>query len=181
MDPQDATEVGYFAAPWGRSLKMTTTAAVIILLAVPFTGLLLEREMLRSLGWLFVGIPLGILVGCGIFMVNGYVVEPGMVWVERLQWRTPVALAGLRRLEIIREDARPAWRLFGNGGLFAYVGWFANSRVGRYRAFATDFRRSVLLQYEDHRVVLTPDDPERFVEAVEAASLARKGIIADSA
>ena len=37
-----------------------------------------------------------------------------------------------------------------------------------YEAYATDPRRSVVLRFADRVVVVTPDDPSAFVEAVNA-------------
>jgi hypothetical protein len=55
-------------------------------------------------------------------------------------------------------------RLFGNGGLFAISGWFWNRRIGRFRAYATDPERAVLLRYRDGaQVILTPHDVQHFI------------------
>jgi len=58
---------------------------------------------------------------------------------------------------------RGSLRLFGNGGLFAITGWFWNRKLGRYRAFATDPARAVVLRYATRRILLTPDDVQKFI------------------
>jgi hypothetical protein len=60
-------------------------------------------------------------------------------------------------------------RVAGNGGVFAWVGWFRNKRLGTYRAFVTDARRCVVLRLPKRPVVVSPDRPEEFVRAVESA------------
>ena len=58
-------------------------------------------------------------------------------------------------------------RLFGNGGLFGITGWFWNRRFGRFRAYATDPGRVVLLRYRDGRkIVVTPHDVQQFIVRV---------------
>jgi hypothetical protein len=56
----------------------------------------------------------------------------------------------------------------GNGGLFSFTGWYWNKTLGSFRAFATDFRYTVVLKREGSTVVVTPDDPQGFVQAVVA-------------
>ena len=57
-------------------------------------------------------------------------------------------------------------RLAGNGGLFAFCGWFRNSKLGVYRAFCTDLAHAVVLRFPDRTVVVTPDQPDKFVAAI---------------
>jgi hypothetical protein len=77
-----------------------------------------------------------------------------------------VNLAGLQSVEAEPSAMRRSIRTFGNGGLFCIAGKFWNRRLGSYRAFATDPKRSVVLRFEDHSVVVTPDNPEAFVARV---------------
>ena len=59
-------------------------------------------------------------------------------------------------------------RLFGNGGAFAFSGWFRNRKLGSYRAYATDPARSVVLKFSDHKtIVVTPEPPDAFIAAVK--------------
>jgi hypothetical protein len=52
------------------------------------------------------------------------------------------------------------------------AGWFWNRRIGRFRAYATDPGRVVLLRYADGKnVVVTPDDVQHFI--VRAKTLAK--------
>jgi hypothetical protein len=41
--------------------------------------------------------------------------------------------------------------------------------LGRYRAYATDASKSVVLKFGDKNIVVTPDDPKAFVEALREA------------
>jgi len=55
-------------------------------------------------------------------------------------------------------------RVSGNGGLYSFCGWFFSKRLGRYRLFATDLRSTVVLQFPDRTVVISPSAPRAFVE-----------------
>jgi hypothetical protein len=114
-----------------------------------------------------VGVPLLVLLGALPFMVRGYIVTDRQIEVRRLGWSTILPLAGLMAVTGEPEGLRGSLRLFGNGGLFAISGWFWNRRIGRYRAYATDPERAVLLRYRNGRkIVLTPHDVQHFIVRV---------------
>ena len=67
----------------------------------------------------------------------------------------------------VDPDAMRGTYAMPNGGLFSFGGRYCrNFRLGRYDACATDRAQAVVLRFGEHVVVLTPRDPERFVEAV---------------
>jgi hypothetical protein len=61
-----------------------------------------------------------------------------------------------------------SWRIWGNGGLFAIHGWFQNRELGRYRAFVTDPDHAVVLRWPQVTVVVSPGEPARFVQVLQA-------------
>jgi hypothetical protein len=54
-------------------------------------------------------------------------------------------------------------RLLGSGGAFGWYGLFWNRSLGRYRAYVTDRSRIVEVGTDQGMVVLSPDDPDRFL------------------
>jgi hypothetical protein len=58
-------------------------------------------------------------------------------------------------------------RQVGAGGFFGYTGTFQNAELGPVQMLATRSDGRVLLETATQRWVLTPDDPGRFVAAVE--------------
>jgi Bacterial PH domain len=159
--------IAEFSAPWSRSLRLVTTCSVVVLLSLALVGLSLGPR--QSLLWCMamVGAPLVVLVGALLFMVRGYVLTESRIEVQRLGWNTFLPLAGLVAVQGEPQGLRGSLRLFGNGGLFAISGWFWNRRIGRFRAYATDPERTVLLRYRDGRkVVVTPHDVQHFIVRV---------------
>ena len=71
-------------------------------------------------------------------------------------------------VEIDPEAMRGAHMTFGSGRFADFFRTFRSDRLGRFRAFATDHDRAVVLRFADHTVVVTPADP-----AGLAASLRR--------
>jgi hypothetical protein len=114
-----------------------------------------------------VGVPLVGLVSALPFMVRGYVLTESHIEVRRLGWSTVLPLAGLVAVTGEPDGLRGSLRLFGNGGLFGISGWFWNRRFGRFRAYATDPGRVVLLRYRDgKKVIVTPHDVQHFIVRV---------------
>jgi hypothetical protein len=83
-------------------------------------------------------------------------------------------LAGLISASIDPEAMRHAWKLYGNDGLGAYSGRFRSRRLGAFRAYLSDAERAVVLRWPDRCVVISPEQPSYFLEAVrKRAGLSR--------
>lgn len=148
-----------FAAPWSTPLRVITVVVVgAFVLAV-------------VVGAPFAALVLGVTVGlAAVYAVRGYAVEPGTLVVYRTGWETRIDLAGLRSAEVDPDAMRGSFRTFGMGGPFAFVGRYRSRAVGPYMAYATDRDLAVVLRWDHQTVVVTPDDPEAFAAAAEAAA-----------
>jgi hypothetical protein len=163
--------VAEFSAPWSRPLRLMSAVAVAVALSVALIGLGLGDRQ-SFVRWLLLAVPLGLVLATLPFMVRGYVLTESHIEVQRLGWNTALPLAGLAEVKGEPDGLRGSVRLFGNGGLFAISGWFWNRRIGRFRAYATDPGRLVLLRYRDGaKVVVTPHDVQHFI--VQVRRLAR--------
>ncbi len=148
-----------FDAPWSRPLTVISLLLAAIAAGMAWTGAL---EGLAALGAV-------VALAAGL-AVRSYAVEPGAVTVQRLGWETRLDLGGLVSVEADPNAMRRAWRTFGIGGPFAFVGRYHSTRLGAFSAYATDRSRAVVLRWPGRVVVVTPDDPSSFVTAVEAAA-----------
>ncbi len=149
-----------YNAPWCRALKIVSAVATVILLgvmALPVPGACWVR--------LF---PLAVLAGALPFVVRGYEIREDTLLIRRLFWDTRIGLAGLRSARFDPSAMRGSLRTCGNGGLFSITGWYWNKQLGAYRAYATDMARVVVLTFDKRRIVVTPEDPEAFVQELSA-------------
>ena len=162
------TANSYFAAPWSTALKVTTAIAVAMLagLGVLFaTGF--PRDLLGGVPFLLTMLcAFATILGSALFIVRGYEVGPGGLRMRRLLWSTELSLAELQAAWSDPTAMAKSLRLFGNGGLFVFAGLFWNRSLGRYRAFATHPRNAVVLRFESRTVVVTPEFPGAFLEAL---------------
>jgi len=152
-----------FRAPWSRGLRKISIASSVLLALATLTALLAWRYTGVDAALLAIVLPPVILIVSALCMVKGYVLTNEAIVVKRLGWETRLPLAGLQAVAGDNEAMDRSLRLFGNGGLLSYTGYFWNRKIGRYRAFATDPSRSIVLSYPKRKVVITPDDPQRFI------------------
>jgi hypothetical protein len=126
------------------------------------------RDLLGGWPWLLgTALPATILVVSALFVVRGYTIDPAAVRVQRLLWETAIPLESLQRAWASPDAMSGSFRLFGNGGLFSVTGLFRNRRLGKYRAFAMDPKRAVVLEFSTRKVVVTPDSPEQFLSQLQ--------------
>jgi hypothetical protein len=159
-------DVVVFRAPWGTTLMAVTAATCVILVAVMLLGLITGPRDQPFWMITMIGLPLVILIACGLFMVRGYTLSNSTLYVQRLLWSTPIALDHLQSAEIVPEAMNHSLRTWGNGGLFSFTGHFRNAKLGPYEAFVTDFKRTVVLTFPDRKIVLSPQQPEKFVASI---------------
>ncbi len=150
-------------------LSIGTPIGIVVLLGMPVAMALVPPKGEASpLVAVIVAIVDIAVIGLGsLFVIRGYRLDDGGLHVERLVWANRVELAVLRRAWPDPEAMSKSLRLFGNSGFMCIAGLFTNRKLGRYRAFATDPRRAVVLQTAERTVVVTPDEPLRFLEVVE--------------
>jgi len=154
-----------FSAPWSRSVKIISALVFAVLLGIVFVGSRklpdsapLSARLAATL------IPVAILTGTLPFVVRGYFISDGEMRIARLGWQNRFALAEVVSVSVDPEAMRWSIRLCGSGGLFGFFGWFRNKTLGTYRAYATDPKNTVVVKLRDRTIVVTPDEPARFVQ-----------------
>jgi hypothetical protein len=150
-----------FAAPWNRSLKITTFVGTVALAFLTLCGFALLPK--QGMGLALTAAPVVILLWFLLGGVRGYVLSEEGVEVKRFGRDTLLPLAGLQSIEGKADAMRGAIRLLANGGVFSYTGFFWNRELKLFRAYATDPSRAVILRYARRRVVVTPHDPQQFI------------------
>jgi hypothetical protein len=160
-----------------RSVKALSGVFVVLMVAVPvFAWFLIPGLALGGpegpaveARWATLAAPLFTLVLWAL-SPKAIEIEGGELRILRRAWRA--AAFPLSRVEqagvLPPRGLSGALRVLGNGGLFGYYGWYY--RRGLFRLFAT--RRSGLVEVVvgGRRIVVSPDEPGRFVEGLLAAA-----------
>ena len=149
-----------FNAPWGRELTVLTTIVTLTMVVAMVVTWRRGARFIPALLLCIHALPL-------IMSVRGYELVPGALVVRRLWWTTRWPLNGPVKAALRPNVMARSWRILGNGGVFAFSGTFSNAALGRYRAFVTDLKRTVVLDTPRGIVVVSPDRPEDFVAAVQ--------------
>jgi hypothetical protein len=152
-------------APWSTSLITIGIGSFILLMAIALLlfAKLHDRKRLRILT---IAVLLSIVVGAALFSVRGYEVTNRSLYIRHLGWSSKIELTNLVDAKIDPQAIEKSSRVWGNGGLFSFTGSFRNSRLGTFQVYATDPDRAVVLRLPERTVVVTPDDPDRFIHAV---------------
>ncbi len=161
-----------FSAPWGRKvilLTILTGSLLLILPAIQFIILRAAHSPAMSIRVLLIMlvVPPAILLGCAFFMIRGYTLDAGRLSIQRLLWSNTLDLGDLEAVYHDPEVTKRSRKIWGNDGLFAMSGLFRNEKLGRYRAYITDPKRAVVLKLRTRTVVVTPDDPEKFIRELQ--------------
>jgi len=159
----------HFKAPWATSLVAVSTVVTLLCFGIAlFHGQTPSAERLGQLSYWLRLIPVALVLGCALFCIRGYTLTPDTPLIHRLFWPTRILLADLKSVEHRPRAMRGSIRTFGNGGVFSFTGYYWNRALGSYRAFVTDPHRTTILRFPTRTIVVSPDSPEEFVQALSS-------------
>jgi hypothetical protein len=157
------------AASWPTSLKLVSCIVSLLMCAVSVGAFraIPPYGFAHQFGSGVACLPPALLLGCLLFVVRSYSITAGHLSIRRLLWTTNIKLLGIHEARHDPEAIKGALRIFGNGGLFGITGLYWNKTLGKFRFFATDPAKSVVLRLHDRIVVISPQDPQAFLEELE--------------
>ena len=160
-----------FSAPWSREvvwISEGTTLAGVVLTLGWWTGWLRLPGNHAFVQWMFLLFFPALLAGTAPFMIRGYEITENAIVIRRLFWSTCLPRQGIVSATADCEAFCRCLRVCGNGGLYSVTGWYWSRRLGLFRAYVTDPKRTVILRYARRTVALSPGDPDEFVRMVAA-------------
>ncbi len=113
-----------FGAPWSRSLKRASTVSTCLLALIAVVGTFGLPARLWPTRALLIALPVLVLAIALVNMVSGYALSSTELEVRRPLWSNSFPLAELQAVNADPLAFKGALRLFGNGGLFAFTGYF---------------------------------------------------------
>ena len=134
--------IGVAVAAWIGGQRWPAVFALLVA-AIPWTAWRMSGDL--DLLWLDVG--------------NGYLT----IQMRRRRERFPLGGAEARRLS--PEEIAHLEGLATTGGVTAGTGGFDSRLLGELDLYAGDFANAVLVDLGENRVVVTPDNPDGFLEA----------------
>ena len=156
----------YFNAPWGTLLKVISTLGTLLLMGIFGSMILSGRVSTLITLILYSLIPLLTLFITLLFTVRGYSISGNAFRVRRLLWYTDIDISMLQSVEYNPKAMTGSLRTFGNGGLFSFSGSYKSGKLGSFKAYVTDFKKCVIIIAAEQTVVVSPENPELFVEVM---------------
>ena len=149
-----------FSAPYD---KLTVGVTLVVIALGVVLVFITKMPLVAALSAL-------LLIGAYAWSPRGFTVDDDAIFVRRLIGSVRIPLAGVREARpATSEDFRGALRLWGNGGLFGYYGFFRTWKLGRCKWYVTDRGRGVVVVTAARTYVLSPGDVEGFLGAVHEA------------
>jgi hypothetical protein len=151
-------------APWDWLTRVITPGA-FILVGVGTYDLLFRNELEMWFALAIVS-PVWIVFGLTyLFAPRGFRVSPAGVVIRRPIGPIVIPHADIGAAEVV-ERVKPGFRLFGSGGLFGWIGLFTIQGGGSAKVYATRWDRMVRVKTRQETYLLSPANPEAFLEAV---------------
>jgi hypothetical protein len=94
--------------------------------------------------------------------------EEGRLAIQMRRRRERFAAAGADGRRLSREEIAHLESLATAGGVTAGTGGFESHRLGEFDLYASDFANAVLVDLGETRLIVTPDDPQGFLEALQS-------------
>jgi Bacterial PH domain len=106
-----------------------------------------------------------IYLGTFLFRPIRYSITDEKLIIHRPLLDIKIDRTTIEKVEKLENDQLScAVRIFGVGGLFGYWGKFSNSKIGSMTWYATRRSNAVLVTtIYNKKIVLTPNEPEKFV------------------
>ncbi|HYX23632.1 MAG TPA: PH domain-containing protein [Thermoanaerobaculia bacterium] len=154
-----------------RRLRTLLVGLAVLMLAVA-----LAAGVARRIGPALVALAVA-LVPWTAWRMSGdldpFWLETGDGWLgvqmRRRRERFNVAgMAGAQGRRLTAGEIAHLETLVTSGGVAAGTGGFESHRLGEFDLYASDLAHAVLVDLGETRLILTPDDPEGFLEALSS-------------
>jgi len=168
--------VEVFSASWDRGMWILNSILIVLLGGITITlliaGLLGLQENMYCGIIVLAGSPLPslILIIGAAFAPRQYQITDDSILVNRFFTKdVKIPLSEVYSIEQIsyKYVFKKSVRIMGSGGGFGIYGDFTSPIVKHFKAYMTRRDKLVLIRTLDKPFVLTPDDPEGFIAAVQ--------------
>jgi len=168
--------VKVFSASWDKGMWILNSILVILMGGVTITLLVAGLYGMReSVFFAIIMIaasllPVLILIIAAGFAPRQYQITDDLILVNRLFAKdVKIPLSMVYSIEPVsyKHVFKKSVRIMGSGGGFGIYGAFTSPSMEYFKAYMTRRDKLVLIRIPDKPFVLTPDDPEGFIAAVQ--------------
>ncbi|PAW79827.1 MAG: hypothetical protein B9S32_00425 [Verrucomicrobia bacterium Tous-C9LFEB] len=166
-NPDDRTV--FPSAPISWRLQVIGWSAILVILALLIWLPRAVRMPTTNSALFFVFIA-GILFIAWLMNPRKLILTRDRLIIERFLLPISLPRDSMSEARIQPEAMTPSLRVCGNGGFFAWVGWFYKKEFGLYRAYVTDSKKTVVFRAGKRICVVSPADPEAFIECLQRST-----------
>jgi hypothetical protein len=158
-----------FRASYGISAKVTTTLIIALFVALALTEFL-DDEAAPSNFILIMPFVLLLVVGISyLSSVKHYEVTDSELIIHKPLGKTIFKKSDITSAALIdRKMLRFALRTFGIGGVFGHYGEFYTGKLGSMTWYRTRLDNPVMIHTKNKKIVLSPDEPQKFIAALQS-------------
>jgi hypothetical protein len=165
-----------FDAPWSKTTWISTLCVILLVFVAipvwlayailvhpgPVTGPVLVALIVDAL------LIVTLLISA-LFAPRRYSITASSIVIHRRGRDISIDLQSIHEVRrLAGREIRWAFRVCGVAGFFGTYGYFYHSKLGNFTAYITTMDSIVLIQYgKNRKMVLSPADPDRFVEAID--------------
>jgi hypothetical protein len=152
------------------NLSKIITACVILIMVVGFISISWRSSIEPRREYSFVAAFILLMMMLPIitffYRPKSYSIDSESFQVNRLAGSFRIPISVIQNVFIAqKEEMKLPIRIFGNGGVFGFTGYYRNSRFGSMRWFVTQRQNYVLIETVDgSKYVITPNDPKELVD-----------------
>lgn len=159
-----------FKTSLDKLAKVVTAVITILFTAIIFLQLIFIQDFGNISSIITITTLLISYLIAFIFRPISYIILDEFLVIHRPLLDIKIALNEIENMVVLdSQELKGTIRTFGVGGLWGYWGSFANSRIGAMKWYATRMSNAVLITTGNNKkIVLTPDDPELFVEKLKS-------------
>ena len=111
---------------------------------------------------------------------NYSITEENLI-VNRLFSKKEIKLSSIQKIqELNNNELKWSIRTFGVGGLFGYFGKFWVSKLGSMTWYATKRNNAVLIETGTKKIIVTPDEQEKFISELKSKTTMYKQCLTDN-
>ena len=155
-----------FRATYSWSFKVTFTILAVTFIVIPFVAVILEKTAGISYHHaMIVYGALFLLYMINLFStVNSFTIKGGRLVVQHFLLASRYDLSKLTNIEINPDAMMGAIPL--SYPFIVPSAWYRSALLETFRAHLTDPAHSVVMEFGSKKIVVTPDDPQAYFEAV---------------
>jgi PH (Pleckstrin Homology) domain-containing protein len=151
-----------------RRLRSLLLGLALVMLAVGGITMAFGRIGVGVLAWLVALIPWTAWRMSGDLDLFWLDLAGGRLAIQMRRGRERFAAAGAQGRRLTGEEIAHLETLTATGGFAAGTGGFESHRLGEFDLYASDLANAVLLDLGERRLIVTPDDPQGFLQALSS-------------